>query len=231
MDSERSLASPTVSGRLVGGPRDGGQGGTREVLLDAALAGFARDGFAGTSIRDLARAAGIRESSVYKHFASKQAIFDALVERADLRLAQAASQLGATMSSATQAADAYRGISEDALLEMARGLFDFVVHDAQFAQLRRLMAIEQYRDQGVAGRYRDYFITGPLAFQAELFQALAASWELSDGLDPEQTALAFWSPIYLLIDYADSGGDQQRALDLLAGHVHHFRQTHLKDPS
>lgn len=229
MDSERSLAITAASNQA--NPLANRRGATREVLLDAALAGFSRDGFAGTSIRDLARAAGIRESSVYKHFNSKQAIFDALVERADQRMAQAASQLGATMSSAAQAADTYRGISEDALADMARGLFDFVVHDPQFAQLRRLMAIEQHRDQAVAERYRSYFITGPLAFQTELFQALAASWEFRDDLDPQQTALAFWSPIYLLIDYADGGGDLQNALDLLAGHVHHFRQTHLKEPS
>jgi hypothetical protein len=42
------------------------------------------------------------------------------------------------------------------------------------------------------------------------------------------TASAFWGPIYLLIDEAD-GGDEQHALDLLAGHVRHFRRTHLKE--
>ena len=63
---------------------------TRERLLDAALARFSREGWGGTSIRDLARDVGIRESSVYKHFASKQAIFDALLERADARLAAVA---------------------------------------------------------------------------------------------------------------------------------------------
>ena len=66
---------------------------TRERLLAAALERFSRDGWGGTSIRDLARDVGIRESSVYKHFGSKQELFDALLERADARLATVASGL------------------------------------------------------------------------------------------------------------------------------------------
>ena len=67
---------------------------TREALLDAALDGFSCNGFRGTSIRDLADAVGIRESSVYTYFDSKQAIFDALVARADEGMAGLAARLG-----------------------------------------------------------------------------------------------------------------------------------------
>jgi len=52
---------------------------TRQRILDAALELFARQGFAATSVRDLARAVGLRESSLYNHFAGKEAIFHALV--------------------------------------------------------------------------------------------------------------------------------------------------------
>ena len=51
----------------------------RSALLDVAQQRFAVDGFAGTSVRDLAAAVGIKESSVYNHFASKQAVLDALL--------------------------------------------------------------------------------------------------------------------------------------------------------
>lgn len=202
---------------------------TRDALLDAALDGFSRHGFRGTSIRDLAGVVGIRESSVYKHFASKQAIFDALIERADERLAEMTARLGVTLSAGTKGADAYRGLSERSLLAIARGMFDFVLHDPQFAQLRRLMTIEQYRDAGVGARFHDYLIERPLAFQTEIFRSLCASGEFRDGLDPEQTALAFFGPIHLLIQRADGSDDEGRVLDLLAGHVRHFRQTHLRE--
>jgi AcrR family transcriptional regulator len=53
---------------------------TRQRILDAALELFARQGFAATSVRELARAVGLRESSLYNHFAGKAAIFQALVD-------------------------------------------------------------------------------------------------------------------------------------------------------
>ncbi|MCL2785531.1 MAG: TetR/AcrR family transcriptional regulator [Propionibacteriaceae bacterium] len=230
MESERSLANeenmitPTSPDTTRTRARN-----TRDALLDAALAGFSRDGFSGTSIRDLARAIGIRESSVYKHFVSKQAILDALVERIDERLGDLASHLGTVTSTGEAAAATYQDISEEALVGIARGMFDFVVDDPEFAALRRMMVIEQFRDADVSARLHDYFITQPLAFQTELFRVLLASGEFLDGLDPQTTALAFFGPIYMLIDYAD-GGDKQRALDLLAGHVHHFRLVHLRNP-
>src|SRR5258708_39385070 len=54
--------------------------GARHRLLDAALLEFARAGFAGASIRGITRLLGMRESSFYAHFPSKQAAYDVLFE-------------------------------------------------------------------------------------------------------------------------------------------------------
>ena len=53
---------------------------TRRDILTAALDLFAQDGFFGTSMRQIARAVGVRESALYHHFASKDAILVALVQ-------------------------------------------------------------------------------------------------------------------------------------------------------
>ena len=53
---------------------------TRERIIEAALALFSQRGYGGVSIREIARAVGLRESSLYNHFASKRAIFDAIVD-------------------------------------------------------------------------------------------------------------------------------------------------------
>ncbi len=55
---------------------------TRAELLEAALDLFARYGYAGTSIRAIARAVGLSESVIYKHFANKQEIFDEVLYQA-----------------------------------------------------------------------------------------------------------------------------------------------------
>ena len=51
----------------------------RQQILTRALATFACYGFAGTSTRQLAEAAGISEPILYRHFASKAALFEAVL--------------------------------------------------------------------------------------------------------------------------------------------------------
>ncbi len=62
---------------------------TRERILLHASKLFASLGYHGTSTRDIARAVGIRQPTVYSHFASKQAIAAELLHR-DLSLGIAA---------------------------------------------------------------------------------------------------------------------------------------------
>lgn len=52
---------------------------TRTRILDAALERFAQQGYAGTSIRQIAGDVGVQQSAIYNHFAGKEAIFDALM--------------------------------------------------------------------------------------------------------------------------------------------------------
>lgn len=53
----------------------------REQILNAATEVFSRNGFQGTTLRQLARRAGISEATIYQHFASKEALYDAILEK------------------------------------------------------------------------------------------------------------------------------------------------------
>lgn len=53
---------------------------TRQQILDASLRLFSERGFARTSVREIAQAAGITDAAIYYHFASKRELFEALVE-------------------------------------------------------------------------------------------------------------------------------------------------------
>jgi AcrR family transcriptional regulator len=55
---------------------------TAERILEAAEAGFAERGYAGTSLRDVATAVGIRIPSLYNHFASKADLYKAVLANA-----------------------------------------------------------------------------------------------------------------------------------------------------
>lgn len=67
-----------------GRPRHTGQiatGSAREDILDHAARLFTSRGYVGTSTRDIAEAVGIRQSSLYYHFADKGEILSELLEQ------------------------------------------------------------------------------------------------------------------------------------------------------
>jgi len=53
---------------------------TRQLILDKALALFARKGYHSTSISQIAKAAGMAKGALYHYFENKQALFMAIVE-------------------------------------------------------------------------------------------------------------------------------------------------------
>lgn len=53
---------------------------TRERLLEVALDQFVRHGFHGTSMRQIAAAAGLAVGGIYNHFSSKEAVFAAVLD-------------------------------------------------------------------------------------------------------------------------------------------------------
>jgi AcrR family transcriptional regulator len=62
-----------MGGRLKGEER-------RRVLIEAALSLFARKGFQGTTTKEIAAAAGCSEATLFKHFATKDDLYAAILE-------------------------------------------------------------------------------------------------------------------------------------------------------
>jgi AcrR family transcriptional regulator len=52
----------------------------REAIVDAVRDVFAQKGFDGTTTRELAKAAGVSEALLYKHFPSKESLYAAMLE-------------------------------------------------------------------------------------------------------------------------------------------------------
>ena len=53
---------------------------TREKFLDSALIYFARNGYSGTKISDLAQFIGIGQGTLYSYFSSKEELFKVIFE-------------------------------------------------------------------------------------------------------------------------------------------------------
>jgi len=56
-------------------------GGTRRAILDAAQRLFARNGFSGTSMREIAKASGVSKPLIHHYFGSKEGLYRAIKQR------------------------------------------------------------------------------------------------------------------------------------------------------
>jgi AcrR family transcriptional regulator len=52
----------------------------RRLLLRAAIESFARQGFSGTKTKDIAAAAGVSEAILFRHFATKEDLYHAILD-------------------------------------------------------------------------------------------------------------------------------------------------------
>jgi AcrR family transcriptional regulator len=116
--------------------------GTRQRILEAAAALFARKGFHGTATREIAAEVGIRQPSLFHHFPTKQAILAELLDR-DLRPAlDRIRRHRAGDAGAAERLYAYLLDDVGALVASpfdARGLYnDDVLLDDDLAEQRRL---------------------------------------------------------------------------------------------
>jgi AcrR family transcriptional regulator len=114
---------------------------TRGRLIDAAAVVFARQGYLATSVDDVAQAAGLTKGAVYSNFASKDELFEAVLEE---RLARRMFAIAETVGTGTveeEAASASRQMSE--LLLEEHDLFllslEFSIHAIRNPRLRQLL--------------------------------------------------------------------------------------------
>ena len=71
-----------------------------ESLLAAAARAFARTGYAATSMEDIAAEAGVTKLIVYRHFAGKQELYEAVLARVSERLVEEFRSIASTRRSA-----------------------------------------------------------------------------------------------------------------------------------
>jgi AcrR family transcriptional regulator len=82
-------------------------GATRQALLDAARRRFARDGYAATTVREIAADAGANVSLISRYFTGKEGLFEACLESAGRSVSQ-------STGTAFTLADVAQAISRDA---------------------------------------------------------------------------------------------------------------------
>ena len=106
---------------------------SREAILAAAEDSFARRGFEGASLQEIAEAAGVSRSTPVYFFGSKEALHDAVLGRAITRAQEAMARAYAEGEEADS--------PEDAVAAYVAAFVDFLAHDENFLRLMQREAL------------------------------------------------------------------------------------------
>ena len=166
---------------------------TRERILAAALEMFSQNGFAGTNIRELSASLGMGKSSLYRHFESKEAIWNALLD-------EMIAYYDARFGSSEHLPPVPESLEE--LVRMTMRMADFTIHDEKIVMTRKLLSIEQYRDERAKALASKHFLTGLTDMFTQLFSAMMERGLLRRD-DANMLAFAYTAPISALIHLCD----------------------------
>lgn len=194
---------------------------TKEKILHQALCLFAEKGYGGVSVRDISRAVGIKESSLYNHFKSKQDIFDTIVETCFLQAKEYFRQQALPFEPGDDMS-VFKEQDEEKLKLLILRTFAYFFEDQQNNLFRQLLVVSQYENQRSKEVYRELYREYPIQIQSNIFAMLMDSGILRRA-DPRAAAMEFYGPVFLLIHTCDSLEDAE---PLLRAHVEQFLKNY-----
>jgi len=175
--------------------------GTKKKILEASIDLFSRKGYSAVSVRELTKAVGIKESSLYNHFRSKEEILECIYqlfkEERDLAL---------------PSKDKLSFIAKNTRIEtfLLQGMESFKrsVDDELHEKMWRILNIEQFRDQRARDIILNQMYKGTIDFLEHVFQAFMDENKIKQG-NARLLAMQYQYPIftmmteYLLLKYDD----------------------------
>ena len=186
---------------------------TKARILAAALELFSKNGYAGTNIRELSTSLGLVKSAMYKHFESKEEIWNTLL---DEMIIYYDTHFGSP-EHLPPVPDTLEGLEE-----MTMQMVNFTVHDEKVVMTRKVLTIEQFRDDRARKLATKHFLTGLKEMFTPVFEGM-----MDKGLicrdDPEMVAFAYTAPISALIHLCDREPEKtEEAVTQIKAFVRHF---------
>lgn len=199
---------------------------TKNKILEVSLELFAKKGFDGVSVREIAKEVGVRESALYKHYKNKEDILDKIVEEmiSSIRKGYELQHVPETIT--VGVAEGYRNISEEQLCEMSWSIFKMFTEEPKLSNFRRLLMREQFHNKAFATYYNRFFIEGVIESQAKTFLQLVDSGFFRKA-DERIIALHFYGPILLLFQQYDCEPEKKDEIkEMLYKHVRAFGEQY-----
>ncbi len=178
---------------------------TKQKILNEALTLFSEKGYSAVYVGDIAAAVGIKAPSLYKHFKSKQEIFDSCVEVFSERMEQVRNEL--RLPGTTRADISYQTADTEKIIDIAIGLFMFYLRDDVAAKFRKMLMIERYHNPELNKLFEELFIIGAVKHEEKIFSDLIEAKIIKEE-NPHIVALRFYTPIFYLLQKYDTHLDK-----------------------
>ena len=202
------------------------QDDTKREIIEKALELFSERGYDAVSVGEIAAAVGIKAPSLYNHYKSKEAIFDAIVEDTAARYERDTDNLDVHVQDVTKDFATFGHITVQALTEKVRGIFLYSLHDKNVSLFRKMMTIEQFRSPKLAALYSARYVDRMVEYHANTFRNLIAAGEIAN-LNPVTLAYTYVSPVITLLGVCDRPPErEEECLKKLDEHVKLFFDTY-----
>jgi len=200
---------------------------TKQIIIDEALELFATNGYDGVTVADIAAAVGIKAASLYKHYKSKQDIFDSIFVKAADGYKEMTDRLGIDGHVFENDVELFAAMGTDMLIQGGTALFQYFLHDETTRKLRRMLTIEQYKNPSVSKLLVAQYIDGPLDYQSAVFRAFIGLGTMKNA-DVHIAAMHFYAPIYLMLCLCDACPEREpEALELIKQHILQFNKLYM----
>ena len=190
---------------------------TKSRLLEAALEMFSQNGYEGTNIRELSASLGLGKSSVYRHFESKEEIWNAMLDEMEAYYNEkfgSPEKLPVTPQ------------NTDELKELTLRMLDFTVHDKKVIMTRKILLREQFRDERVRSLATKHFKTGLEAMFTKIFAGMMENGSLRKE-DSAMLAFAYTAPISSFVQFCDREAEKEgEAMEQVKAFIEHFMDTY-----
>lgn len=190
---------------------------TKDRILDEALVRFVENGYKGTNLRDFAAGMGLSKSALYSHYESKEAIWNALLDKMELYYAE---RFG-TPEHLPEIPGSW-----DEFTALVLRMVDFTIHDEKVIMTRKLLLTEQFHDERVKKLATEHFMNGTTAIYRKIFERMMEAGLLRKD-DPDMLAFVFTSPITAIIHTCDREPEKEpQLMRQIGAYVAHFIGTY-----
>lgn len=183
---------------------------TRERIIYESLKLFSTNGYEAVSTRMIAKAAGISDTGIYKHFKNKQEILDTIVAVCTERFKNRRMEV-----------DIHHICWED-IEQICMDMFQFQISDEWIVMFRQLLVIEQFKNSDMAKLYQSFFIDTAVEGMTIIFDELIRLGYMKQ-CNPKVLSMELYAPFFM---FHTLRPDSKEILDILREHVTYFRENY-----